>query len=123
MTDRKQHLTDLLAKVEAGVIPHSLFDWTDESWPKGVPASLCDRSYHGSLDAAKALHEAVLPGWDYLLCSDGSAGGEAEGPIAVVLPDACADHDRDTYDSGSDNPARAWLIAIIKALISMEYEA
>ena len=55
----------------------------------------------GSLDAAKALHEALLPGWGWTVSADG----------ASVYGD-----DPKVYD-GDDarSPARAWLLAILKA--------
>ena len=63
MTDRNA-LTDLIEAVESG---HD--DEVD-----GLACALFHGSgqcrdvvsaYHGSLDAAKALHEALLPGWDW----------------------------------------------------------
>ncbi|RWR28801.1 hypothetical protein D2T31_11855 [Sinirhodobacter populi] len=70
---------------------------------------LAHRAYHGSLDAAKALHEALLPGWLYHV---GWTQGERRafvnvwdprrewGEIAVMMP---------------DNPARTLLVAILRA--------
>lgn len=69
------------------------------------------RANGGSLDAAKMLHDALLPGWSpsigqnvhhgywfahLLRAENGSVVGNYEG-------------------SAIDNPARAWLIAILKA--------
>jgi hypothetical protein len=64
------------------------------------------RAYNGSLDAAKALHDAVLG--DYVWIA--SAGcvevfGPKKGQKFITF---CEDK----------TPARAWLIAIIKALIA-----
>lgn len=60
------------------------------------------KAFDGSLDAAKALHEALLQGYDYVLSHTNGGltihadvGGEA--------------------DAFADNPARAWLLAILKA--------
>jgi len=65
-------------------------------------------AYHGSLDASKALHDAVLPSaviWDQ---SHSYFGYE----FSILLDDyqfvGCSKH----------NPARAWLITILKALIA-----
>lgn len=63
-----------------------------------------EAAYHGSLDAALALHNALFPGWGWLL----SASNAKVSPY------------NDTEDvAGSygmaDNPARAWLLAILKA--------
>ena len=105
MTDRLTALKELLAKVEAG----------DESWvhlPR-IPELHTDlvwKAWAGSLDAAKALHEVVLPEWGYLIsCQqwvdvwwfDVAGTGS---PIRGISP----------------TPARAWLIAILRALIAQE---
>lgn len=73
-----------------------------------TPGALeCDRAYHGSLDAAKALHEAVLPGWAWTLCNDGKAHVLRTGSEPW---------------SYAETPARAWLLAILEALISQEQQ-
>jgi hypothetical protein len=94
MTNRKDALTELLAKVEAG-------KWHDD----GTHVSL---AYSGSLDAAKALHGAVLP--DHRARIDVGKKYRAW----IITPD------NEKFDAYSSNPARAWLIAILKALISGE---
>ena len=78
MGDRKQALTDLLAKVEAGYPwhgnPGESVVWAFGPLHRGIEdleenakwskyGDLIKGCCHGSLDAAKALHEAVLPGW------------------------------------------------------------
>ena len=95
MTDRIEALRALLAKVEAG---------EDFS-----PMARIIQAHCGSLDAAKALHEALLPGWDFDINSTTGA--------CVYI------NDPDTAFVGCDdvsNLARAWLIAILKALIAQE---
>lgn len=75
-------------------------------WEEGLAA------YSGSLDAAKALHDALLPAWDVDL------------EIRLILSDATLYHPSGDYDritSGThENPARAWLIAILRALEAQE---
>jgi hypothetical protein len=66
------------------------------------------RAYNGSLDAAKALHGAMLPGWRWLV--------EGNGNASVYPPDENLLKAVDV--DGAVSPARAWLLAIIKALIS-----
>jgi len=69
-------------------------------------------AFDGSLDAAKALHDAVLPGWHWSLYDDNGIG-IYEAQIEV--------HDwQGEPISGASkcNPARAWLIAILRALIA-----
>ena len=109
VTERKKALKELLAKVEAGEV----MDWrmytasfglfTDDRHIKAASA------YKGSLDAAKALHEAMLPEWVYGINFD------AHKEIYAFVGDGVCYETDECY---SDNPARAWLIAILKALIA-----
>lgn len=111
-------LKDLLAKVEAGL--DTAHDHA-RAFPSESAYGHCTwhdshKASGGSLDAAKALHDAVLPGWSpsigqnvhhcywfaHLLRADnGSIVGDYEW-------------------SAIDNPARAWLSAILHALIAQE---
>ena len=111
---RKQALADLIAKVEAG-------EWDCNLPNKGVAGlgsakrfRLAVCAYNGSLDAASALHEAVLPGWAFVI-----------GPAAVHLwrNEDYGDPFCAPYEGKSDNPARAWLLAILRALHSMDPDA
>lgn len=75
---------------------------------QGWVAKLAWEANQGSLDAAKALHDAVLPGW-HCRVTRGKHTREA-----IVQRDMMAGE----YASGeADDTARAWLIAIIRALI------
>ena len=60
-----------------------------------------DAAFHGSLDEAKALHEVLLPGWDWCVTPSGASvySPQVNIPIDIAL----------------DKPSRAWLIAILKA--------
>ena len=70
-----------------------------------------DVTLRGSLDAALALHEAVLPGWGWEIYDEG---------VARVWPRPLGD---DVYVSGrNDVVARAWLLAILEALIAQEQD-
>lgn len=111
MTDapRKAALQDLLADVEAGRLPDNLvsaepFCGTDFKVGQDV---VC--AYIGSLDAAKALHEALIPGWSYNL---------APGFCHAMPPHD--NEDQEEHTGVDDNLSRAWLIAILKALIAKE---
>lgn len=79
-------LDNLIDAVEMGVLkpesPHAGFEW------KEVFNIL--HAYNGSLDAAKALHEALLPDDEWEISS---------------------------YHA---NPARSWLLGILKAYRSMK---
>ena len=99
---RIEALQELLAKVEAGektlnVVPQ----WSKQETMDAL------RAANGSLDAAKALHEAVLPGW-------GFKSFHLAGEVFLRRTRSVDSH----YGHSDGNPARAWLIAIIKALIS-----
>lgn len=99
-------LQDLLAKVEKGKVPQ-WFNWNSGIKGHGTNARL---AYNGSLDASKALHEAVLPGW---WCEIRMS----TRPRAVVGYIDAASEGQD------DTPARSWLIAILRSLIAQEGEA
>ncbi|MGV8955021.1 MAG: hypothetical protein ACOH2M_28245 [Cypionkella sp.] len=96
----KQSLQALLAKVEAGTaVGVDFLPFEPDHHAKAANA------YNGSLDAAKALHDAVLPGRDMVLEI------MADGVGYVRIWDGCE------LSEGDNFPARAWLIAIIRALI------
>ena len=92
-------LQALLERVEAGDW------WANLPRPDILHTDLCWKAFNGSLDAAKALHDAVLPGWIYLIGSQ----------IAGV---SMSDHEDPRWWNmmHDGNPARGWLIAIIRAL-------
>jgi len=63
-------------------------------------------SYRGSLDAAKALHDALLPEW-----FAGMSQNIHRGDWFAWEQDSREIH----FSSVGTDPARAWLIAILKA--------
>ena len=103
---RKEALAELIAKVEVGIwLPDVLAKLPD------IHTDLTWKAYQGSLDAAKALHEAVLP-----RCEWGCGFDEDEGFGAGVTSGG-----REfVIHGGATSPARAWLLAILRALHSME---
>jgi len=115
MSDRKEALTDLLAMVDAGEFPAD-----GDAREIGLYRVQLDTelpiiktaygAFSGSLDAAKALHEAVLPGWGWVWASWGRGH---------VTP-RDQKYSRLTQQGEAPDPARAWLIAILKALIAQE---
>ena len=88
-------LDDLIAAVEAGT-----FLANDALSPR-ANESIAYRAFSGDLNAAKALHEALLPGWQRQI-SESNAKVFERPNIAF-------------FGEVVDNDARAWLIAIIKA--------
>jgi hypothetical protein len=114
---RKEALIELRDKVKAGdisVIGPSSFSALDGG--RGVyvdhQASDAMRAYNGSLDAAKALHEAVLPGWVLTFLG--------QDPYDWVVAVFCERFGPRRQAIVPGNPARAWLIAILEALIAQE---
>jgi hypothetical protein len=128
-------LQELLAKVEAGNIDPKrsipefavMFEtFSTAQLPICVSAF---RAYSGSLDAAKALHEAVLPEWDYIIRNGteedlGLNSQDGGGPDAyfasVYNKNPNTNPDAERFQAWSETPARAWLIADIQALIAQE---
>ena len=113
MSDALKRLIDA---VEAGSI-RSKFDPAFERaiYPQVKAMStvyLAGEAYCGSLDAAKDLHEALLPGWR---CEINWKPGEAA--------DACVSNGSgDEIEWGdaqqSASAARTWLLAILRAKLS-----
>ena len=115
MDEKLNALDKLIEAVEAG-------RWWDDL---GIAASACNRAginnanegrisraVNGSLDAALALHEALLPGWWFQTSAvDGWATCYVERSGAGVPEEA---------PSAAESPARAWLIAILRAYRSMQ---
>lgn len=94
------NLDKLIEAIEAGRDFGSLLDnMPREWWPHIVGA------YKGSLDAAKALHDALLPGWDIQISiyEDDSFEASVARPLEY-----------NTFDGISHLMSRAWLIAILK---------
>jgi hypothetical protein len=101
-------LVKFLSKVEAGDVVNdgSMFHAFGDAWVNSYDA------YHGSLDAAKALHEAVLPDWRISLYEEDS------GEFNCIIGHKT--YVKSCEETWSKCPARAWLIAIIKTLIAQD---
>lgn len=73
------------------------------------------KAFSGSLDAAKALHEALLPGWTRDV--DATA---PECGITVTLHKPYSPHsypdEEKTVSADLSSEARSWLLAILRAL-------
>lgn len=119
MTPNTQALQRLLTSVETETLPEAVFfgvhsiqgHWSYDTGLSAEHRRLVQMAYNGSLDAAKALHEAMLPGWDLLITTyeDGLFEVSVSEPLVVK-----------TYDGLSEIIARAWLIAIIRAVMAGE---
>lgn len=113
MTD-KSNIRKLIEAVEAGDDRAAFWKvWPPEN-EGGQLAFTADRAFRGSLDAAKALHEALLPGWKVAGIHQEDSGlwwaELREGFITSYSQTVIAPHSFDAL-----TPARAWLIAILKA--------
>lgn len=116
---RLEALKELLAKVEAGDDP----SWADAEccfirhdttlYPEHVDYLIL--AHRGSLDAAKALHDALRPDWRALVNIHAAW-------VDVWDPTDAATCNTPFRGEASD-PARSWLIANIKAEIAQEGEA
>ena len=107
---RKEALAELIAKVEAGDRTASLRDT-----PLKGHGKLYEGALNGSLDAAKALHEAVLPGMFWNM-------GHLDNPSLGYVCTVAAGHfaDSPSWRGFADTPARAWLLSILRALHAQE---
>jgi hypothetical protein len=106
--NRKEALQEVVASIEAenSSIFESVSTEAIGEFTQGE-IDLIKRAHHGSLDSAKAVHDAVLPEWSAIVNTNGAA--QLHCPInGAKAP---------VYNS---IPARAWLTAILKALIAME---
>lgn len=110
-------LDNLIAAVEAGR------DWiyvaADKALParQGVDACLAYScgdlpSSAGSLDAARRLHEALLPSWVARLQVGGKGAGVSAWHCTVEEWDSGEEVDANNMP----DPARAWLLAILQAV-------
>jgi hypothetical protein len=113
---RREALIALRDKVKAGRADkydgppwHELFDGHVQA------QSVANAYYLGSLDAAKALHDAVLPGCRWFV---GHLDEPSLGYVATVAEGHFADSP--SWRCYDIVPARAWLLAILSALIAQE---
>lgn len=103
-------LARLIEAVEAGRWDHdAAAAWL---WTKpGQIYGWAMEAFNGSLDAAKWLHDALLPGW----------GWETGINATFVSIAQVWKSGRDKAHAGtSETPARAWLLAILRAMEGRE---
>lgn len=102
-------LEELRAKVAAGVFPADLSN-RDLGWDVAILVPY--EAFSGSLDAAKALHEALLPEWHFMLedCRPDDLAAVQLGSVVSL----------DTGLEGDMPISRLWLLAILDALIQKE---
>lgn len=74
------------------------------------------KAHGGSLDAAKDLHDRLLPGWTTVLGQN--AHHEDWSTIVRLTEDGEIAHEY--YGWSDDLPARAWLLAILRAYAAQQ---
>lgn len=100
-------LTELRDKVAMGEF------FGDMPRPYVLHTDLCWKAFNGSLDAAKVLHEALLPEWGYELTHYPEAHLYPPKDLLRIGP-VYAD------DGHGGELSRAWLLTILDALIAKE---
>jgi len=128
---RKDALQELLAKVKGGIKYETMghtrmcqrafpkpdnFDGSRQAYAEAEAQRAVLAWRNGDMNAALALHNAVLPdaGWEVYRTSKypGMIPGSSRHEFAAKVGWGT------THMGEADNPARAWLCAIMKALIS-----
>jgi hypothetical protein len=122
---RKQALIELRDKVKAG--GDTLGEVLDierelNVKPLGGHVTTFWKAAHGSLDAAKALHDAVLPGWTVRMTAQIPSGLAFPYVHIFKMRMTECDPPQGANSAGYEGycPARAWLLAILEALIAQE---
>lgn len=103
----------LIEAVEAGTIPRHDLDAFIPVLGLTMEANNALDAYRSSLDAARALHDALLPDW-YLLDLGELPNRDVKKWVAVVRPREEDETTRSVVERDND-PARAWLLAILRA--------
>lgn len=109
---RLEALKELAAKVEAGVDQWSANQVNVAMG--GVHVRKFYEAFHGSLDAAKSLHEAVIPNEGWHVEWVAKYPSLAFKPAAMRASVGWASQ----HVAYATTPARAWLLAILRALIA-----
>ncbi len=107
---------DLIQRIEAGEtgydLDEAIEDWADPSRLKKRARfewTDCPKPYTTSLDAVRALHEAVLPGWGWELGKKQCRVFKGDIIGHWLKPD-------DVWFAFAPTPELAWLAAILKAV-------
>ena len=118
MTDRKEKLQELLDAVKAGMDGprHHRDAFPNESVGHRRAWYVSQEVSSGSLDAALALHKVLMPGWAVANLGQDMADGSGEWAAWITSPNYL----EDCTSSFEKNPiaARAWLCAILQAMIN-----
>ena len=110
-------LDRLIEAVDAGTLPESVFHgcssirghWAYTTGLDSVQRKLVFLAYNGSLDSAVSLLEALLPGWGW-----GRLVSYETMMVAITTGQF------QQFSADADNPARALLLATLRAYRSVE---
>jgi hypothetical protein len=83
-------------------------------------AGLARQAYNGSLDAALRLHEALLPGWQINMAMLPVGPDTVCAIYGPLEPTASKWAFAPKHEARAANPARAWLLSILRALAKRE---
>jgi hypothetical protein len=101
-------LDKLIEAVEAGFPEWGLLE--ADGLIDGEQADDMHDAYHGSLDAARRLHDALLPGWDWSIGDGPIQRDHGDYSRAILIG-----WQKGQVEAEADSPARAWLLAALKA--------
>lgn len=112
-------LTRLAEKVDAGTATPADFS---DAWPRAMnfEHTRSRDAYYGSLDAAKALHESVLTEWRITNLCQFEAGHWYVRIHHLKGDDWPKWEAYPFHETSNIIAARAWLLAIIRALASTQ---
>jgi hypothetical protein len=108
----KDALRKLIEAVERG---ERWAEWGTVDCPLGLSSLYARNAFNGSLDSVKALHEALLPmEWEYALYSPSDSYSLFQ--VQLETPAMRLAGGFEPVSGEAANPARAWLLAILKAV-------
>ena len=121
MDDKLNALDRLIEAVEAGEISKGVtglkaFEQFSRNAFGLYQSNAAWRAYGGSLDAALALHEVLLPGWVARVTTGSASAGVKYSHCTVEDWDDGTEVDANNQPT----PARAWLLAILRAYRSVQ---
>ena len=107
-------MTDALTRLADAVEAGTWLGYTAEFWGL-ANHMLAFAAFNGSLDAAKALHDAELPAMFWNM-------GHLDIPNLGYVCTVADGHfsDSPSWRGYAMNPARAWLLAILRALAQVQ---
>ena len=114
---RRDDLVRLRDAVRAGEIPASDLDAFVLCFGLSTTGNDAHMAYRGLLDAARSLHDAVLPPANQYTVDEGPSGC---GCHIVIWPNGLSGDLQLEFKGYDVTPARAWLGAILDALIAQE---